>query len=117
MTVSRLYAVMYKQEKRLPRVLTESYIWLAAKWVMSHAPNNIFCQAFILQRWKLFWSTWRAFYFIPHIFTVFWCVVGAVLPPPRNYKSSSGAQPSTQPGELPGPNVATLKSESEKKDS
>lgn len=79
-------AVIYKQEGRLPEQLTKSPAWTVAKWIMSHTPNNIFCQSFLLQQWDLFWSAWSAFYFVPHIFVVFWCVVGAVVPTPRANK-------------------------------
>ena len=78
---------MYKQEGRLPRALTGSGAWTAAKWIMAHTPNNIFCQAFLLQRWELFWPAWRAFYFAPHIFVATWCVIGVVVPTPKAYKS------------------------------
>ena len=80
---------MYKQEGRLPAALTGSGAWTVAKWVMAHTPNNIFCQAFLLQRWELFWSAWAAFYFAPHLFVLFWCVVGMLVPTPKAYKSKA----------------------------
>lgn len=100
---------MFKQEKRLPAAITQSYVWLGAKWVMSHAPNNIFCQSFLLQQWSLFWSTWQAFYFIPHIFVVFWCIVGAVVPAPRSYKSSKDLKAQDEGGAGPSNGSAEKK--------
>ena len=65
-------------------------LWcLDSRRVMAHTPNNIFCQAFLLQRWELFWSAWAAFYFAPHLFVLFWCVVGMLVPTPKAYKSKA----------------------------
>eukprot|EP00892_Ulva_mutabilis_P010068 jgi/Ulvmu1/7433/UM036_0094.1 len=80
--------VFYKQEQRLPPAVVQSPPWLVIKWILAHAPLSVLCQPFLTQRWELFWSTWRAFYFVPHAYVLGLCILGAVLPTPRKKKAA-----------------------------
>ena len=77
---------MYKQEKRLPKALYESTAWKFFKWFVSHAQLNIFCQMFMLQKWRLCWELVKSFYGVPYIVSIATLALGEVLPVPRKYK-------------------------------
>ena len=78
--------MLYKQEKRLPKAVYESVPWKCFKWFISHAQLNIFCQAFMLQKWHLCWESVKAFYGVPHIVSIGILAMGEVLPVPKAYK-------------------------------
>ena len=79
-------AVIHKQEKRLPAAVYTSVPWKCAKWILSHAQLNVFCQTFLVQRWRYCWATIKAFYGIPHIISISILVLGSLMPLPRKYK-------------------------------
>lgn len=86
LTAGARSAVVYKQEKRLPKSVYESAPWKFFKWFISHAQLNIFCQTFMLQKWHLCWESVKSFYGVPHIVSFGILALGEVLPVPRAYK-------------------------------
>lgn len=80
--------MFYKHEQRLPQQLLNSRPWQVVKWVLSHAPLAVLCQPFLTQEWAVFWTTWEAFYFVPHAYVLALCVLGAVVPTPKKKKAA-----------------------------
>lgn len=80
--------MFYKQEQRLPSSVINARLWKTVKWVLSHAPLAVLCQPFLTQRWDIFWPTWEAFYFVPHVYVFTLCVLGFILPTPKKKKTA-----------------------------
>ena len=82
---------MFKQEKRLPKAVYTSFAYRLAKGVLGHSMNNVFCQPFLTMRFSRFWSTWRAFHFVPHWIAFAFCALGALVPAPRQARKQGAA--------------------------
>ena len=90
-------AVIYKQEKRLPAAVYESVPWKCFKWFISHAQLNIFCQTFLLQKWRYCWESIKAFHGVPHICSIAVLVLGSLLPTPKRYRAYQAKQAAKAP--------------------
>lgn len=82
--------MIFRNEKRLPKVLVDSFVWTFFKWFTSQFQLAVFSLPFSLLQWSVFIETWRAFYFVPHIFSVGVCLFGALVPVKNKRSNKKG---------------------------